>query len=232
MELCTEQLEPVLDVEEVIALEKRIEQSGIPLAELMDRAGAALVECLYDCAPASARHVCVLAGSGNNGGDGWVAARLLASKGAQVTIVTRRNASEISAHPAYEAARATMMAIEDDGLPILVYENPGEEKLDEVLQHADAVIDCILGTGFEGENVREPYDMWIRLANTARTRGSWIFACDTPSGLSAQSGRAAQPTIEADRTVTMLAIKPGLIAKGSGQFTGKLLLAPLGVEHS
>ncbi len=231
MELCTEDLEPVLDVEDVIALEQRIDKEGTPLFELMKRAGTALVECLYDCAPASAKHVCVLAGSGNNGGDGWVAARLLAEKGANVAVVTKRSPHEIHAHPACEAAQETMTAIEDNGLSILVYENPDEKKLDDILQHADAIIDCMLGTGFEGESVREPYDMWIRLANEARTRGTWIFACDVPSGLSAQSGQAAQPTVEADRTVTMLAVKPGLVKKEARQFTGKLLLAPLGIEH-
>lgn len=232
MELCTEQLGDALDVEEVIALEKRIDAEGTPLAELMNRAGAALVECLCDCAPASAKHVCVLAGSGNNGGDGWVAARLLAAKGSNVVVVTNRSADTISAHPAREAASTTMQEIEKNGLSIQVYEKPDEQKLDDILQHTDAVIDCILGTGFEGETVRAPYDMWIRLANTARSRGTWVFACDVPSGLSAQTAHAAQPTIEADRTVTMLALKPGLVAKGSEQFTGKILLAPLGVEHS
>ena len=227
MDNLTETLEPVLDVDEVVALEHKLEQEGTSLRELMQRAGSALVSCIKVHASASAKNVCVLAGSGNNGGDGWVAARLLAEGGAHVTLVTKRAADEISAQPARDEALATQAAIENDGLSILVYVDPSEKELAEILEHADAIIDAILGTGFAGETVREPYDMWIRLANEARTMGSWIFAADVPSGLNTQTGEAATPTIEADKTVTMLAAKPGLLADAAKQFAGKVFLAPL-----
>ena len=198
----TTRLEPVLDVSEVAALEQRLDASGTSLAELMDRAGSALAVRIEQQMPAPAR-VVVLAGSGNNGGDGWVAARLLADAGYAVALV---------------AARA--------GIDVRV--SPGAGELAELLAQADTVIDAILGTGFTGDTVREPYGAWIEAANQAhRARGFFAIAADVPSGLSAQDGTQASPTFAADCTVTMLAAKPGLLASGANSFTGEVLLAPL-----
>ena len=146
----TTRLEPVLDVSEVAALEQRLDASGTSLAELMDRAGSALAVRIEQQMPAPAR-VVVLAGSGNNGGDGWVAARLLADAGYAVALVAKRPASDIRAHPAHEAALAAARA----GIDVRV--SPGAGELAELLAQADAVIDAILGTGFTGDTVREPY---------------------------------------------------------------------------
>ncbi len=227
MEKLSETLEPVLNVDEIIELEKKLDSEGITLRELMEHAGSALTDAIKLYASASAKNVCVLAGSGNNGGDGWVAAKLLAQGGAHVTLVSKCTAQEITAQPAHDAACETQAAIDNEELSILVYIDPSEEELDNILQHADAIIDAILGTGFTGDEVRAPYDMWIRLANEARARGTWVYAADVPSGLNAQTGTAAHPTVEADKTITMLAAKPGIVADKARQFTGTVLLAPL-----
>ncbi|MGN0060324.1 MAG: NAD(P)H-hydrate epimerase [Coriobacteriales bacterium] len=217
----TTRLEPVLDVNEVVALEQRLDASGTSLAELMDRAGGALAARIEQQLPAPAQ-VLVLAGSGNNGGDGWVAARLLADAGYAVSLVTKRPASDIRAHPAHEAAlRATQASID-------VRVSPGADELAKLFAQADAVIDAILGTGFAGETVREPYRAWIGAANEARrAREIFALAADVPSGLSAQDGTQAAPTFCADCTVTMLAAKPGLLVPGANAVTGEVLLAPL-----
>ena len=125
MQLTTE-LEPVLDVSEVVALEQRLDASGTSLAELMDRAGSALAARIEQQSPAAA-DVVVLAGSGNNGGDGWVAARLLADAGYSASLVTKRPASDIAAHPAREAALRAMKA----GIDVRV--TPGADELAELL---------------------------------------------------------------------------------------------------
>lgn len=220
MQLTTE-LEPVLDVSEVVALEQRLDASGTSLAELMDRAGNALAVRIEQQMPAPAR-VVTLAGSGNNGGDGWVAARLLADAGYTVSLATKRPASDIRAHPAHEVALRAMQA----GIDVRV--SPGADELAELLAQAGAVIDAVLGTGFTGDTVREPYGAWIEAANEAhRARGFFALAADVPSGLSAQHGTQASPTFAADCTVTMLAAKPGLLAPGAEAVTGEVLLAPL-----
>lgn len=231
MEILRENLEPVMDVADVVALEQRIASEGTSLDTLMQRAGQAVVTCIHEHAFASSDNVAILAGSGNNGGDGWVAARLLASAGARVSIITKRAAHDIVAQPAHDAACQTMAALEKDSLSILTYVNPDDEKVSDILRHADAIIDALLGTGFSGERVREPYATWIDLANEARTRGTWVFSADVPSGLSAQDAAHANPTIKADYTVTMLAGKPGLVATGAKTYTGRVYLAPLGIEE-
>ena len=119
---------------------------------------------------------------------------------------------------------------------------PDADVLADVLDEASAVVDALLGTGFSGNEVREPYAGWIRAANRRRFEGSrgegrgrhrkrerekarharaakgapakakdapFALAVDTPSGLSAQTGRVASPCFAADMTLTMLAYKQG-----------------------
>lgn len=209
----------VLDVAQVVELEQRIAASGTPLSELMQRAGTALSQCAADhCEPGS--KVLVLCGSGNNGGDGWVAARMLALRGFAVTLVTPRPAAQLRAEPAHSAAMRTSLA-ELANLEIV----SGSTVLPETFDGNDVVVDCILGTGFDAHQVKEPYATWIRQANAA---GGFKLACDAPSGLSAQTGRAADVAFAADATVTMLAVKTGLVAPEAAAFTGEVFLAPLG----
>lgn len=204
---------PVLGVEQVVELEQTIAAAGTPLAELMQRAGGALAHRVHALAP-EARTV-VLCGSGNNGGDGWVAALRLIEDGHEVCLVSPKPASELRAQPARDAAIAAEALLRTHGARILV--DPSEETLTGELADADCVIDAILGTGFSGVDVKEPYAMWIRAANAARKRGALLVSADVPSGLSAQTGNAAHACIRADHTVTMIVSKPGLAASEAGR---------------
>ncbi|MEE0705373.1 MAG: NAD(P)H-hydrate epimerase, partial [Adlercreutzia sp.] len=112
-------------------------------------------------------------------------------------------------------------------------EDPDQTALTAAITQADLIIDAILGTGFAHSQVRAPYDTWIQTANAARAdEGARILAVDCPSGLNAQTGTAADRCIRADATVTMLAMKPGLLAPEAADKTGQLLLAPLGVREA
>ena len=200
---------PTLDVAKVIELEKSIEAAGTPLSVLMDQAGAALAELVAaQCDPES--RILVVCGSGNNGGDGWVAARLLEEQGFAVTIATPKVAEQICAQPAHDAAVQTAKGFAG--------------RTEDALEGNAAVVDCILGTGFDHDQVKEPYAHWIVQMNGAC--GAKI-ACDTPSGLSAQTGRSAKDCFHADVTITMLAVKTGLATPEAAPYTGKLFLAPL-----
>ena len=210
---------PTLDVSQVIELEQTIAASGTSLAELMQRAGRALAHRVHALAPEG--RVVVLCGSGNNGGDGWVAACELLDAGHELCLVTPRPAEELRAQPAHDAAVAAETYIRKQGARLLV--NPAEEELKRKLEGAACVIDAILGTGFSGADVKEPYATWIRLANAAREQGALLVSADVPSGLSAQTGEAAKPCIHADHTVTMIVSKPGLAHEASG----KVSIAPL-----
>lgn len=206
-------------------------------------------------------HIAILCGSGNNGGDGWVAARELACAGFAVDLVTKRPAREISAEPTHEQALLTeAIASEPANTPgaglrqtasssqtaasaptapqttaaqhaepgaITIHVSPSHGELACLFAAADVIVDAILGTGFSGDSVLAPYDAWIRLANEQRARGARIIAADVPSGLSAQTGKAAEPCLKAHETVTMIASKPGLETPYAFAFCGTVHVAPL-----
>lgn len=203
----------------------------------------------------AAPHIAILCGSGNNGGDGWVAAREIACAGCAVDLVTKRPAREISAEPAHEQALLTeaiaseatnaahaglrQTAVSALTAPqttaaqhaepgtIAIHVSPSDGELACLLAAADVIVDAILGTGFSGDSVLAPYDAWIRLANEQRARGARIVAADVPSGLSAQTGKAAEPCLKAHETVTMIASKPGLETPYAFAFCGTVHVAPL-----
>ncbi len=203
----------------------------------------------------AAPRIAILCGSGNNGGDGWVAARELARAGCAVDLATKRPAGEISAAPAHEQALLTEALASEAtnaahaGLrqtvasaptapqttaaqhaepgAIAIHVSPSHGALACLFAAADVIVDAILGTGFSGDSVLAPYDAWIRLANEQRTRGARIVAADVPSGLSAQTGKAAEPCLKAHETVTMIASKPGLETPYAFAFCGTVHVAPL-----
>lgn len=203
----------------------------------------------------AAPRIAILCGSGNNGGDGWVAARELACAGCAVDLVTKRPAGEISAEPAHEQALLTEAIASEAtsavhaGLrqtaasvptapqttatqhakprAIAIHVSPSCDELACLLAAADVIVDAILGTGFSGDSVLAPYDAWIRLANEQRARGARIVAADVPSGLSAQTGKAAEPCLKAHETVTMITSKPGLETPYAFAFCGTVHVAPL-----
>ena len=219
---------PVLDVSDVIELERRTAESGTSLLTLMNRAGAAVAETAAEMLGESkpTQKIAILAGSGNNGGDGWVAAARLADEGYDVTLVSKAPADALTAEP---ARTAVMEAAHGDRFKIAV--SPAAAELAQLLNEADLIIDAVLGTGFAHSEVRSPYDEWIDLANTARNAYDVpILAVDCPSGLNAQTGTAATSCINADKTITMITAKTGLVQAAAAKHVGTLLVAPIGVE--
>ena len=235
---------PILNVSEVVELEQAIATAGTSLLTLMERAGASLAHTVDEylastLGEGASGNVVVLAGNGNNGGDGWVAAHLLAGKCHQVTVVTPKSVDAIKAEPAHTAAQAT----EDAGLASLtVAIDPELEELRSMIEAADVVIDALLGTGFSGDSVREPMSQWIEITNEVRSKRNersnsniqklYVVAADVPSGLSAQTGNAATPCIIADATVTMLVRKPGLLVDSARPYVGTLETSDLGIDVS
>lgn len=213
-------MQPVLNVEDVKRVEQALTLEGVSLAELMRRAGhAAAQEAVNEETPGS---VCVLAGSGNNGGDGWVAAELLKRAGVDVTVVCPAEPSTIKGSLALMVARSAVAA----GVPYRP--GPSADELAEIVAGADVVIDAMLGTGFEGEP-RSPFDLWIDVVNGCSTK---VVSVDVPSGLSAQTGLAPAGAVVADVTVTMLCLKPGLLSDAGRVLTGSIVVAPLATQTS
>ncbi len=212
-----------LDVADVVALEAAIAKAGTSLAELMDRAGTWLAYRVHKARPQG--RVTVLAGNGNNGGDGWVAARELARWGHVVVLVTAKPPEQLAAQPARDAALAAAEGLV--GMDAQVVVAPGEKELEAVLAASDVVVDAILGTGFSHDQVRAPFDGWIHAANARRQSGALVVSADCPSGLNAQTGAASSPCIQADETVTMITSKTGLSAPCARDMCGNVVVARL-----
>lgn len=239
----------VLDTDEVRVLERTLAENGTSLATLMERAGRAVAHTVRLHVPNPAPIV-VLAGMGNNGGDGWTAARALAEIGYPVTLVTPDTAEHLHAEPAHSTALEVSADIAGRNLPLNVLVSPEPVALTKEIDRAVAIVDAMLGTGFSGEEVRGPYANWIKIANHRRFEGiggkrprietrehpskpvddaPFAVSADVPSGLSAQTGTVAYPCFVADVTVTMLALKPGVASSASSPWTGVVHLAELGV---
>lgn len=220
---------PVLDVSEVVELEQKVANAGTSLLTLMIRAGASVTDVAKSMlgeSEAFEKRIIILAGSGNNGGDGWVAASDLVAQGYDVTLVSKASAEELKAESARTAA---IDASHKGGFRIVL--SPNDAELEQLLSDADLVIDAILGTGFAHSEVRPPYCTWIELANSARSNyGVPILSVDCPSGLNAQTGNAAESCIIADKTITMIAAKTGLVQETAAPYMGELLVAPIGVS--
>jgi len=200
------------------------EQLGVPGIVLMENAGRQAA----DAARAMLRgrtspRVLILAGRGNNGGDGYVVARHLAVGGIQAETAVLAARSEIQGD-----ADTNLRILDAMRLPVRVLAGPLEETMREVRRlqaAADLVVDGLLGTGVRGR-IREPYAAVIATVNEA---GRPILAIDIPSGLDCDTGRPLGPTIRAARTVTMAALKKGFENPEAAAYTGEVVLADIGV---
>ena len=208
-------MQPVLNVDDVRDVEQQLSEAGVSLSELMHRAGAAAAQEVMNLGEAES--VVVLAGFGNNGGDGWVAAEVLRGNDVSVTVVTPVEPQDIKS----DLARTVATSARRAGVPVVV--SPPRDDLEKLIAGADVVLDAMLGTGFRGEP-RAPFDIWIDCLNASGVR---VVAADVPSGLSAQTGLAVGPCVIADVTVTMLSLKPGLLADEGRDACGSIVVAPL-----
>jgi len=218
-------LKPLLRVEEVVTLEKQIEAQGTSLFELMNRAGYSVAQWIRKTIDPS-KHVVIFCGAGNNGGDGWVIADNLASWGYAVALVSAVGADALKAEP----ARTTALQVAAKAHSRLsIYLNPEKRQLAGLIAQATVAVDAILGTGFSGSTVKEPYASWIQALNRTKADNSSlvVVAVDAPSGLSADNGEAANPTIQADTTITMLAYKRGLLTESAARYCGSIELAEI-----
>lgn len=180
---------------------------------LMARAGRSAFELLLQRWPACHR-LQVLCGGGNNGGDGYVVARLAHERGLDVQVwsVVDPKRLQGDAALAWRAADEAGVAISDWN---------SQCSLD-----ADVVVDALLGIGLAGE-VRSPYRELIEALNQSRVP---VLAIDIPSGLCALTGRSLGIAVRADATLSFIALKSGLVTGEANAHSGYLWLDDLACE--
>ena len=196
---------PILTASEMRAAEAQTIDAGIPETTLMERAGAALAESvrLY----AGPRETLILCGPGNNGGDGYVAARHLARHGYAVRVAAL-------AEPNAEAARWAKGRWEG-----------AAERFDEA-GPAPIVVDCLFGTGLSRGLETSVAERLTALADQSLV----AVACDLPSGVSANDGVLLSPIASYDLTVTFGALKPAHRLMPAMAQMGRVVLANIGIE--
>lgn len=206
---------PVVTPQRMAQCDRLAIAGGTPGDVLMERAGAACFrETLRLAGCVHGVRFLVLAGPGNNGGDGFVVARRLRQVGADVRCVFAAQADKIE--KVAGDAGTNMGRLRDCGVAI--------EPFRGALPAADCVVDAIFGTGFAG-----PAQTVAAVAISAIPRAARVLAVDIPSGVNGHSGMVDGPAVRADVTVAIQALKVGhVIEPGAGQ-AGHLVIADIGI---
>lgn len=186
-----------------------MEQSGVPGALLMEHAAQGVAEALARRIPGG--RALFLCGPGNNGGDGYAAARLWQAQGGTSLI------RELSGHARGDAAMNRSLALQA-GVPILTAED-----IPDALPACDAVVDALFGTGLSHE-IDGVAAAWIRLVNES---GLPVIAVDIPSGLDGLTGRVLGCAVRATETVTFHRPKPGLMLRDGAAHAGRITVRPI-----
>lgn len=212
--------------------DKRAQAMGIPGQRLMEHAGAAVAAAVMAIGEATERWkkgaILVLCGPGNNGGDGFVAARYLARAGAEVAAVLVSSA----ARPSTPDAGRNWDRLDREPRVTRIHAASVADLrvLGRDVDKASIVVDALLGTGGTGE-LRDPIRSAVELVLKARAAKVPIVAVDTPTGVDLTSGDASQPVVRADLTVTFHRPKTGLLTKRGAALAGRVLVAPIGIPQ-
>ncbi len=203
-----------------------IEQVGVPGVVLMENAGKGATDFYQDLFPdICEKKVVIVAGSGNNGGDGFVIARHLWCRGSKsVKVICLKEMSRLRGD-----ALVNCKIAEKLGIPLL--ELAGEDHLPEIRRHlesCDFIVDAILGTGLKSE-VRGFYRRVIEAINEQEKP---VLAVDIPSGLDASSGRPLGVCIKAVATATFGLPKVGQVITPGHNYVGKLKVVDIGIPQS
>ncbi len=216
-----------VSVAEMIAIEKESDELGHTYEKMMEHAGRGLAEVVHQTlTDTQNKSILGLVGSGNNGGDTLVALSYMAAWGWETTayIVRPRSIDDSLVGRAREAGCLML----DDA------SDTHHKKLITALKNSSVVMDGVLGTG-----IRLPLSSQVAktLAFIKRTISNmdsqqYVVAVDCPSGVDCTSGEAAKQTIPAQMTVTMAAIKSGLLRFPAFNFVGDLKLVPIGLPKN
>jgi hydroxyethylthiazole kinase-like uncharacterized protein yjeF len=221
---------PPISAETMTGMDRRAQALGVPELRLMEHAGTAVAAAVRALATDLDRWgngpIVVMCGPGNNGGDGFVAARRLALAGGSVIVAVV--ASDTRPRGA-SAARNWDRIAGDAGIAkvhlpvardVAMFANG--------IETAAVVVDALLGTGVRGV-LREPIRSAVEAIGRARAAGVPVVAVDTPTAVDLSSGEPSDPAVIADLTVTFHRPKTGLATRRGAAHAGKVLVAPIGI---
>ncbi|MGZ8902947.1 MAG: NAD(P)H-hydrate dehydratase [Methylobacter sp.] len=191
-----------------------IEEYGIPGLVLMSKAGYEVFQCARNGWP-DARSVAVFCGSGNNAGDGYIAARLALESGLKVAVYAlsdpeKLGGDALTAYHKYSQANGTVVPFQAD----------------QIID-ADVIIDALLGSGLD----RPVTGFYAQAINIINKHKAPVVAVDIPTGLNADTGNVMGCAVKADCTVTFIGLKQGLFTGFAADYCGKIFYSSLEVPN-
>lgn len=191
-----------------------IEKIGIPVCVLMERAALAAAEeaDAYCAGLQGGKSVLIMAGTGNNGGDGLAAARILSEKGYRVEVWCIGNREKASGQ-----WKQQMTILEN--YPVKLSESPAERQY-------TVLMDALFGVGLSRE-ITGAYKEAVEIFNRL---GGWKLALDLPSGICSDTGKVWGCAVKADRTVTFGFCKKGLMLYPGYEYAGEIVTAEIGIS--
>lgn len=229
----------ILYTEQIKQLEEEFAAGGSEHIKLMENAGDSVARFIHEKYGIQGMSVAVLCGHGNNGGDGFAAARKLHDNGAKVRIILvdgePRTDDAIDMFGRAERAGVKFIANptevvksenneEDDELAELIKR---EELIKRYIIEADLIIDAVYGIGYHGD-MPEHVEKILKIAGLSEAP---VLAIDIPSGISADTGACADCCVKATYTVTFTAMKPAHIIYPSTKYCGTVLVAQIGIAE-
>ncbi|MEH7110534.1 NAD(P)H-hydrate epimerase, partial [Bacillus sp. JJ1764] len=202
-----------------------IEKLGLPGVVLMENAGARVVEEILSYKAVEKPKVMILAGGGNNGGDGFVIARRLVDLGIETLLCLLIGPERLKGD-----ALTHFNVYLKRGLPLLYFNENTLSNLQYELEQADLIVDAILGTGVNGP-LREPLKTVISLVNEMKGK-KYILSVDIPSGVSSDTGKVEGGAIQADKTITFVFPKKGFFLNDGPKYIGDWRAVDISVPPS
>lgn len=228
----------ILYTEQVKQLEEEYAAGGNEHIKLMENAGDSIARFIHEKYGIQGMSVAVLCGHGNNGGDGFAAARKLHDNGAKVRIILvdgdprtddaidmfgRAERAGVKFISCPETAAADGDEDDEENSEIL----KREELIKRYIIEADLIIDAVYGIGYHGD-MPEHVAKVLKIAGMSEAP---VLAVDIPSGISADTGSCAECCVKATYTVTFTAMKPAHIIYPSTKYCGTVLVAQIGIAE-
>ncbi len=207
----------VLTAKQMRELEQAAADNGATYSGLMERAGTAAANSLIKHGAVSGCKAAVICGRGNNGGDGYVIARVLRDAGVLVSIITLG---------VPKTEDAMLNAEKTAGLETVVFSD-SRERAYEIINSADFTVDAVYGIGFRGELDEEASE----LAKAVNSSGAFVMSVDIPSGAGCDDGSVLGACFNADLTVTFTALKPAHVLYPSMDYCGDIEVADVGIPY-
>jgi len=212
----------VLTAAQAKALDKKAnEEFGISTLLLMENAGRSVSEEALKILRSRRGKTAIFCGTGNNGGDGFCAARHLLAAGIKPDIYLAAKSGDVKNEAKANLGillrlRQKITEVSPDNL-FLIKEKIGKYGL---------IIDALLGVGLKGR-IRYVYQELINIINASK---AYVLSVDIPSGLDATSGRVPGVCVKADKTVTFVAKKRGMVSRPGKIYCGEILVRGIGVQ--